>query len=528
MATTPGVYVSTAVRSGPTTATAPIGAALFVVGEATYGPIDKATTVTSMNNFNESYGDRYGDGYLYDTVRTFFEEGGQKAHILRLWSGADNTAADNELATSDSDTSLYLDAKNPGAWGSSLTSAFSTTDNRLTIGGTPDSVDETFYVTSTNTLAEIRDILNNTETGSKWVTARIAVASGASGTPTADTSATLTAVTADTFDAGTVAGTLASSAVQNAWGVDDTDTDHKQYFDETFGTGMVASPGWGPTTSDTTDDGYDVWLEMIRHCVKFNRIAALTYADEDMAVSTAITGRKNFATFMGTQTGLPDETDGLEYAALYHPWVKIPNGTGLTRTVSPEGFVGAARARAHLKQGAWRAGAGALSASRFVLEPAISFTRSEIEDLSFNQVNPIRSIASTVRVYGADSLCSDRTNWAFITYRDVLNGISVEAEAALEQYVFSVIDSKGALLARVEGTLVGLLETARQGGGLYERKDANGRLVDRGYSVNAGSGLNSAATLATGLVKAEIGVRVAPVGERVQIVVTKSALTSGL
>ena len=68
MATIPGVYVNTSVRTGPPTVTAPAGAALFAVGEATHGPINEAKTVGSMAEFVAEYGNRYGE-LLYDTIR---------------------------------------------------------------------------------------------------------------------------------------------------------------------------------------------------------------------------------------------------------------------------------------------------------------------------------------------------------------------------------------------------------------------------------------------------------------------------
>jgi len=151
-----------------------------------------------------------------------------------------------------------------------------------------------------------------------------------------------------------------------------------------------------------------------------------------------------------------------------------------------------------------------------------------LEDLAEAQINPIRSVAGSLRVYGARSASTDDVNWTFITFRDLLNYISIEVENVIEPFVFSVIDSRGQIFAKIEGALVGMLEAVRQDGGLYERRAANGNLVDRGYTVVAGNSINTAATLNQGLIKAEVGVRVSPVGERVQISITKSALTSGL
>ena len=533
MATIPGVYVNTSVRTGPPTVTAPAGAALFAVGEATHGPINEAKTVGSMAEFVAEYGNRYGDGYLYDTIQTFFEEGGQQAHILRVWkgSGGGTDVGTSELATSVTNTALHLDAKNVGAWGNSLTVLHNTVNRKITLSGTPDGIDEVFsYAAGGSDVANLRDIINHTVTGSKWVTARIALADSQSGT--VDNTATLNAISAaQSFSDATAADTMDATTIADAWGVDVDDPSHGQYFTASLGSGMVASPGWGPTGTTFTDDGTtrsSVWVNMIKHCVANNRIACLTFGDDEMSVANTVTYRDAFVTGVAGVSGLPDDTYGLEYAAMYHPHVKIPNGSGSTRSIDPSGYVAAARARAHAAAGAWRAGAGAISAGRFVLEPTLTLTAAQLEDLAEAQINPIRSVAGSLRVYGARSASTDDVNWTFITFRDLLNYVSIEVENVIEPFVFSVIDSRGQIFAKIEGALVGMLEAVRQDGGLYERRAANGNLVDRGYTVVAGNSINTAATLNQGLIKAEVGVRVSPVGERVQISITKSALTSGL
>lgn len=533
MATIPGVYVSTSVRTGPPTVTAPAGAALFVVGEATFGPINEAKTVESMADFVDKYGNRYGDGYLYDTVQSFFEEGGQQAHVLRLWKGAGGAAvvATSELASDVSNTALFLDAKNVGAWGNSLTVTHNTTARKITLSGTPDGVDEVFsYGSGEDDVTNIRNIINHSVVGSKWVTARIALSSA--GTGTVDGTANLSAIgSAQSFTGATAADVMTAEVVADAWGVDVEDANHKQYFHSSLGAGIIASPGFGPTGTSADDDGNSatsVWVNMIKHCVENNRIACLTFGDDEMSVSDVVTYRNAFLTELATVSGLPDDTYGLEYTAMYHPWVKVPNGSGATRSIDPAGYVAAARARAHAAAGAWRAGAGAISAGRYVLEPTMTFTAAQLEDLAEAQINPIRNVAGSVRIYGARSASTDDVNWSFITYRDLLNYIAIQVENVIEPFVFSVIDSRGQIFAKIEGSLVGMLEAVREDGGLYERRDANGNLVDRGYTVVAGSGINTAATLNQGLIKAEVGVRVSPVGERIQISITKSALTSGL
>jgi hypothetical protein len=63
-------------------------------------------------------------------------------------------------------------------------------------------------------------------------------------------------------------------------------------------------------------------------------------------------------------------------------------------------------------------------------------------------------------------------------------------------------------------------------GALYPAFDANGRQLDDGYVVKCDTSLNSTLQLSEGLVKAKVGVRVSSVGDRIEIDIVKSNLTS--
>jgi hypothetical protein len=65
-------------------------------------------------------------------------------------------------------------------------------------------------------------------------------------------------------------------------------------------------------------------------------------------------------------------------------------------------------------------------------------------------------------------------------------------------------------------------------GALYPAFDANGRQLDQGYTVRCDAALNPASQLATGLVKATVGVRVSSVGDKIEIEIVKSNLTSSV
>src|SRR5262245_43534885 len=94
----PGVYVeevsfrSKSIEGVSTTTTG-------FIGPARYGPVDiEPDIITSLGDFERTYGDRlqlkFGtgtssvvtiDNYLWHGVRAFFEEGGQRLYIVRVF-----------------------------------------------------------------------------------------------------------------------------------------------------------------------------------------------------------------------------------------------------------------------------------------------------------------------------------------------------------------------------------------------------------------------------------------------------------
>jgi len=148
--------------------------------------------------------------------------------------------------------------------------------------------------------------------------------------------------------------------------------------------------------------------------------------------------------------------------------------------------------------------------------------------LDDNAVSVIRTIASTVRLYGWRSTSSDVENWRYLTGADVVNRVVVEAQKRLEPYVFGVIDSSGHLLSQVHGTLVGIVLPMASAGGLFAHYDSDGNQTDPGYAVRSDASINPVENLALNQVLAEVTVRPVPTAALVRITVTKAAVTAAL
>jgi len=281
-------------------------------------------------------------------------------------------------------------------------------------------------------------------------------------------------------------------------------------FTEGLGAGAVAAPGIATGSSDTT-----LYDALRTHAAANNRVALAGFA----STNTLAQARSASTGYTGTTSH--------EFMAFYHPWVYIPQGSA-TVELPPEAYVAAVRARTHNSTGPWKAYAGVASEARFVsgLTQAVSRADADLMDTSY--VNPLRLVNGRVRIYGARSHSSVVAQWRFITAREVINYISVQANNRLEDLVFSTIDGRSTLFANIINAIQSVVEPIRIEGGFYEGFDSLGKRIDYGYTIKCDDSLNPVADLETGTVKARIGVRVSSVGDKIEVDLIKSNLTTAL
>jgi hypothetical protein len=252
-------------------------------------------------------------------------------------------------------------------------------------------------------------------------------------------------------------------------------------FDISLGDGAVAIPGVGTTVHAT----------LIAHASANRRIALLDHS-ETASTANLITAA---------------DAVNSEYAV---------------------GYIAAVRNRAHVEAGPFRAAAGAISVARFVTGLKYDYNRTTGDSLDTSKVNAIRLINNSVRNYGWRSLSDDTDNYALLTGRDLLNRLVTESEKRLEAFVFQTIDGRGQLLSSINGTIVGIVEPYRQAGGLFEKFDIEGNLVDPGYLVETGSNVNTLDNLANNEVKARLSVRISPSAALITVTIVKVGLLAGL
>lgn len=478
----PGVNVTTVTRTGPTTPNLAPSGQLFVVGLAGRGSTTTPVLIRGLADFESKFGSRVAYSHLYDNIATFFEEGGSQAYVIRVVGPAatTGTAIVPDRATPAAVNTVTFSAKDAGSWSSGVT----VTVDDLTGGIVEFIVSLDGSPVERYTATTISEVVSVFADSQYVVATSLGSSTVAPGNMPAEGVYTLSAGTDDRA-AVTASHYTAALAL----------------FTLGLGDGAVAIPGVGTS----------VHAALINHARTNRRVALLSHSE-----TASATDLKTAAAALNS-----------EYAGLFAPWVQISTPSG-TRFTSPEGYVAAVRNRAQIEAGPWRAPAGQIAIARSVIGLKFEYDRTVGDDLDANKVSVIRRINNSVRLYGWRSLSSDTANYALLIGRDTLNSLVWASEARLEQYVFQTVDGKGQLLSAINGTLVGILEPIRQAGGLYERFNDNGDLVDPGYLVETGSTVNTIENLANNEVKARVSVRVSPSAALISVTIVKVGLLSNL
>lgn len=481
----PGVYVTTSARSGVAgQVTAPSGQ-FFIVGMFERGPIDRAVQVRNIGELERVFGTRTPYSSSYDQLVTFFSEGGRQAQVVRV-VGAGATAGTLTLkdrAATPADT-LQFDAASVG--NSSTTLSVEVLDG---------SVANTFRVRvyqANKVVEDYNNLANPVDAVSRFsnsVYVRVTNLASTSASPTNNPAAiertALSAgddarmsVTADTYIAGL------------------------DLFTETLGTGAVAIPGQGTSAAHAG---------LVAHAERFNRVALLAAPMESTVSSLQ---------------ALSSAVDS-EYAGLFAPWVNVPVGAGMITPLSPEGYVAAVRARAHETVGPWRKPAGNIARAQHVLSLVTVFDNDDAELLAESKVSPIRGEGVNIRLYGWNSLSTDRDNWRDLKDRDLVNWLVTESTRRLENYVFETIDNRGQLMSQIEAELVGLVDPVAQANGLYARFDDEGNEIDPGYAIDTRS-LNTESTIVNNELHVGLAVRVSTTSDLINLTIVKAGIQSAL
>lgn len=546
---TPGVYFEWLDTRAPALVPLRTDIAGFV-GIAASGPLHMPVKVGSLTQFMSIFGGHTPQGYLAYAVEGFFANGGQTCWVVRVADPATATPARFELRDETGTATLRLTAitrvvssdgerrtvESPGTWGQNLTFSLSLVSrDRFTLivrlGNACEiwrdlslkSDDERYVERLMN---DKRSSSNDKEGGStdKSSASRLVMVEslhsgavsrehtpdprsdtlrGGTGRLTGGSDGLLTLLPGHFSGAGAPPGKL--------WGLATLEK-----VDEVSIVAMpdiMPKPRIGPTKKEPPLDCRVLCKEpeppplkpaplefapsfdptvignlqsaLIAHCERLkDRVAVLDPMPNDL-IPDVLIWRKQFET---------------KYAALYFPWLMIPDPlrlTGLLRAVPPSGHVAGIYARGDRRVGVHKPPANEeLEGVKDVRVAVGDLAHGDLNDQGVNVIRPFQGRG--LRVAGARTLSSD-TSWRYVNVRRLL--IMIE-EAIEEQTQWAVFEPNNpALWREIDRVARAFLND------LWRRGMLDGATSEEAYFVRCDETTNPPEETEAGRLICEIGVQ---------------------
>lgn len=188
------------------------------------------------------------------------------------------------------------------------------------------------------------------------------------------------------------------------------------------------------------------------------------------------------------------------FAALYYPWIKVPNprNNGRPIAVPPCGHMMGVWGRTDETRGVYKAPANEVPKGVIGLTYDTNFREQEL--LNPLGINCIRNFPNRgIRIWGARTLVEpDRTEWRYISVRRLVSYIAKSIELGTQWAVFEPNDED--LWARVRRTVSNFLERIWREGALF------GATPEQAFYVKCDAELNPPETMILGRLYIEVGI----------------------
>jgi phage tail sheath protein FI len=229
--------------------------------------------------------------------------------------------------------------------------------------------------------------------------------------------------------------------------------------------------------------------ELVAHCERLkNRVALLDARLEDRSPQVVAAWRRQFDS---------------SYAALYHPWLRVPEPDALAarpgelRAVPPSGHVAGIYARVEALVGAHKPPANELVET--ARDVSVAVDDAQHGYLNDQRVNVIRAIPGRgLRVAGARTLSSD-PQWRYVNVRRLLIMLERAIDAQTQWMAFE--PNNPAMWRAVERVVRGFLDRVWQAGML------DGATAAEAYKVTCDATTNPPSEAEAGRLVTLIGVR---------------------
>lgn len=244
-----------------------------------------------------------------------------------------------------------------------------------------------------------------------------------------------------------------------------------------------------PPAADPVGFTIPIYRRMIEQCERLRYRVAVLDSRDGLSLQEIAAWRDQFKT---------------RFAALYYPWLKVPDPielTGLSRRVPPSGHVAGAYAATDNQFGVQKPPAN-IEIS-YVLDTAREVSSLDQESLNPVSVNALRSFPGRgIRVWGARSLAAPiDTGWLFIHVRRVMSMIEKSVEISMQWTVF---EPNNDTLRR---SLVHSLSVFLQG--IWRTGGLKGATPAQSFYVKCDGTNNPPAVVDAGQIVCQVGVAVA-------------------
>lgn len=407
--TYPGVYIRE-LDPGVRTITGVSTSVTAFIGRARRGPLDEPIRIFSFADYDRRFGGLWSESMMSFSVRNFFLNGGAEALIVRVHGARAMGASDRALVDlAGADGPLRIEASSPGEWGNTLRVSVDhkvrqddpalfnilvqemSADAPNQVVGTEQhrnlSLDPASSRFVTDVLREESDLVRVSDaidlpTGRPGETANAALAGGDDGEAIGDEEIRT--------------GANLQRDKRGLWALEKADIFN-----------LLCIP---PFTADD-EVPQATWDDAAAYC---ERRRAVLLVDPPREWNSADDVDAEAVT---------DHVTRSANAALYFPWIRVPNPLKENRleAMAPSGAVAGVIARTDAARGIWKAPAGQEATLRGVQELAVPLTDQEQGPINQLGVNALRAFRVSGRVIwgartlmGADQLASQ---WKYLPVR---------------------------------------------------------------------------------------------------------------
>jgi phage tail sheath protein FI len=481
----PGIYISEVLLPAPITNSITAQAAGMVAAPFAQGP----TTVTLVNSWYDFTRQFGGYNSLFPatfSVSLFFQNGGRELYVKRIIGQAAVAATAVVPRSAGAGTVMTLTAKNQGTDGNnyrvqlsggSIPDTFTVAIYKEGTIGTPTSIADDILV------EQYENLVFNTATSNSYA-------------PTVINSVSqlFTATVSDNVNAPSTAivpftgGSNGNAVIVGDYEATTTGVPGAlELIDRPL---VVFLPGI-----------YEMFTESAATQMAANISGYVGLTKKDFFVGEVKEGRT-----VAQALTTADILGGVgSYGAVYYPHLLMADplgvASGATRKVGPAGAVAGLYLRTDATVGPFKAPAGLTANIAGVVATEKSFTTTELDSLngSAYPVNPIRQVPGAgLSVMGARTLKQDGTANKYVNMRRSLIYIRKSLQNLTEFALFE--NNNEQLWGRINTTLNTFLNEYRNQGGLRGNTPADA------YFIKCDAENNTAASIASGEVRIEVGV----------------------